>query len=209
MLLTDVIIKNLKPTDKRYKRSDDKGLYLLIHPSGGKYWQMKYRFGGKEKTYSLGVYPEISLKEARNKRDEARRQIQDGIDPSQEKKLAKLKQSINAENSFEAVAREWHKVYSQGWTEKYRKTVIHNLEKDIFPVIGFRPISEIIAPELLSALRKIEDRDALDITKKMRQTCGQVFKFAIATGRAERNIALDLQGALKTRKARHFNRIEE
>ncbi len=107
------------------------------------------------------------------------------------------------------MAREWHEVYSESWTERYKKTVIHNLEKDIFPVIGFRPISQIIAPELLVALRKIEERDALDIAKKMRQTCGQVFKFAVATGRAERNIALDLQGALKTRKAKHFNRIEE
>ncbi len=209
MPLTDIIVKNLKPLDKRFKRSDEKGLYLLIHPNGGKYWQLKYRFGGKEKTLSFGTYPEISLKEARNKRDDARKQIQDGIDPSQEKKLAKLKKSINAENSFESVARQWHKTYSQGWTERYSKTVIKNLEKDIFPIIGFRPIAEISAPELLVALRKIEDRDALDIAKKMRQTCGQVFKFAIATGLAERNIALDLQGALKTRKAKHFNRIEE
>lgn len=208
MPLNNTAIKNLKPSKKPFKKSDEKGLYLLVHPNGGKYWQLKYRFSNKQKTLSFGTYPEISLKEARDKRDEARKQIRDGLDPSHEKKMVKLRQSINAENSFESVARNWHNNQSQSWTQRHADTVIRNLKKDIFKIIGFRPIAQITAPELLLALRKIEDRGALDIAKKMRQTCGQIFKFAIASGLAERNIALDLQGALKTRKAKHFNTIE-
>jgi len=170
---------------------------------------MKYRFDGKEKLLSFGTYPETSLKEARNKRDEARKKIQEGVDPSQEKKLAKITRAINAENSFESVAREWHTKQTSIWSERYCETVLRNLAKDIFPVIGFRPISQITPPELLVALRKIEDRDALDIAKKMRQTCGQVFRYAIATGKTERDITSDLQGALKPIKRRHFNKLDE
>ena len=161
MPLTDIIVKNAKPQKTQYKLSDERGLFLLVLPTGGRYWRMKYRFDGKEKSLSFGTYPETSLKEARNKRDEARKQIQEGIDPSQEKKLAKLTRAINSENSFESVAREWHSKQVEIWTERYCNTVIKNLEKDIFSVIGFRPISQITPPELLAALRKIEARDAL------------------------------------------------
>lgn len=209
MPLNDIKCKALAPKEKSYKASDEKGLYLEVMPNGSKYWRLKYRFAGSEKRLAFGVYPEISLKEARNKRDEARKQIQDGIDPSQEKKLAKLTQAINAANSFEAVAREWHSNQRTIWTERYCNTVLRNLEKDIFPVVGFRPINQIMPPELLAALRKIEDRDALDIAKKMRQTCGQIFRYAISTSKAERDITADLQGALKTRKRKHFNKFEE
>jgi len=209
MPLTDIIAKNAKPQKTQYKLSDERGLFLLVLPSGGRYWRMKYRFDGKEKLLSFGTYPETSLKEARNKRDEARKKIQEGVDPSQEKKLAKITRAINAENSFESVAREWHAKQTSIWSERYCETVLRNLAKDIFPVIGFRPISQITPPELLVALRKIEDRDALDIAKKMRQTCGQVFRYAIATGKAERNITLDLQGALKPIKRKHFNKFDE
>ena len=209
MPLNDIKCKSLVSKDKSYKVSDEKGLYLEVMPSGSKYWRMKYYFGGKENRLAFGVYPEVSLKEARDKRDVARKQIASGLDPSQEKKLAKLTRSINAENSFESVAREWHSNQSEIWTPRYVKALLNNLEKDIFPVIGFRPISQITAPELLVALKKIEARDALDIAKKMRQSCGKVFKYAIATGKAERNIAADLQDALKTRKRKHFNKFEE
>lgn len=208
MTLNIAQIKNLKPKDKSFKKFDEKGLYIEVTTKGSKHWRFKYSFAGKEKRLAMGSYPEISLKEARDKRDEARKQIRDGLDPSHEKKMVKLRQSINAENSFESVARNWHNNQSQSWTQRHADTVIKNLEKDIFKIIGFRPIAQITAPELLLALRKIEDRGALDIAKKMRQTCGQIFKFAIASGLAERNIALDLQGALKTRKAKHFNTIE-
>ena len=209
MPLTDIKCKALQPTQKSYKVSDEKGLYLEIAPSGSKYWRLKYRFGGKEKKLAFGVYPEVSLKEARDKRDAARKQIKDNIDPSQEKKLAKLTQAINTENSFEAVAREWHSKQTEIWTERYCNSVLRNLEKDIFPIIGYRTINQIISAELLVALRKIEDRDALDIAKKMRQTCGQIFRYAISTSKTERDITADLQGALKTRKRKHFNKFEE
>ncbi len=208
MTLNIAQIKNLKPKDKSFKKFDEKGLYIEVTTKGSKHWRFKYSFAGKEKRLTMGSYPEISLKEARDKRDEARKQIRDGLDPSHEKKMVKLRQSIDAENSFETVARNWHNNQSQSWTQRHADTVIKNLEKDIFKIIGFRPIAQITAPELLLALRKIEDRGTLDIAKKMRQTCGQIFKFAIASGLAERNIALDLQGALKTRKAKHFNTIE-
>ncbi len=208
MPLTDIVAKNAKAKDKQYKIFDEKGLFLLIKSSGGKYWQMKYRFAGKEKLLSFGTYPEISLKEARDKRDLARKQIKDNIDPSQEKKLAKLTQAINAENSFESIAREWHLKQAEIWTERYSNSVLRNLEKDILPIIGFRPINQISPPELLVALRKIEERDALDIAKKMRQSCGQIFRYAIATGKAQRDITADLQGALKVRKRKHFNKFE-
>ncbi len=209
MSLTDIIAKNAKPQKAQYKLFDEKGLFLLVIPSGGRYWRMKYRFDGKEKLLAFGTYPETSLKEARNKRDDARKQIEEGLDPSQEKKLAKLTRTINADNSFENVAREWHSNQAEIWTKRYCDSVLRNLERDIFPVIGFRPISQIAAPELLIALKKIQDRDALDIAKKMRQTCGQILRYAIATGRAERNIAIDLQGALKTRKRKHFAKFDE
>ncbi len=209
MALTDIKCKALQSTQKSYKVSDEKGLYLEVAPSGGKYWRLKYRFGGKEKKLAFGVYPEVSLKEARDKRDAARKQIKDNIDPSQEKKLAKLNQAINAKNSFESIAREWHSKQTEIWTQRYCETVLRNLEKDIFPIIGFRPINQIIPAELLVALRKIEERDALDIAKKMRQTCGQIFRYAISTSNAERDITADLQGALKTRKRKHFNKFEE
>ena len=209
MPLTDILTKAAKPKDKAYKLADEKGLFLLVHPNGGKYWQMKYRFGGKEKLLSFGIYPETTLKEARDCRDDARKKIKAGIDPSHEKRLAKLTQAIHSENSFEAVTREWHSKQAEIWTARYCDSVLRNLEKDIFPHIGFRPISQITPPELLAVLRKIETRDALDIAKKMRQTCGQVLRYAIATGRAERDITADLQGALKTRKRQHFKRFEE
>lgn len=209
MPLTDIKVKNAKPTDKQYKLTDGEGMYLLVHPNGGKYWRLKYKFAGKEKTLSIGTYPLISLSEAREKRYQAKKQLAEGIDPSQEKKLVKLTRTINAENSFEVVAREWHANQAATWTGRHSEIVLRNLEKDIFPIIGFRPINQITTPELLSTLRKIEDRDALDIAKKMRQTCGQVFRYAIATGRAERDISSDIRDALKTRKRENFKRIEE
>lgn len=209
MPLTDIICKNAKPEAKSRKISDEKGLYLEIAPSGSKYFRMKYRFDGKEKRLAFGVYPEVSLKEARDKRDEARKLLREGIDPAEKKKLEKLTRHINAENSFENIAREWHENQKRGWKERHANYVLRRLEADIFPALGFRPISEITAPELLAVLKQVEKRGALDIAKRLLQTSGQIFRYAISTGRAERDLSTDLKGALQPRKKGHYNKLPE
>jgi hypothetical protein len=191
MPLTEIKIKNTKPADKQYKLTDSEGMYLLIHPNGGKYWRLKYQFNGKEKTLAFGTYPDISLSEAREKRREAKKQLQQGLDPSHEKKLKKLTQRIDSENNFESIAREWHKKKSGNLTTRHSKYVIRRLEVDIFPFIGFRPISKITAPELLSVVQKIEKRGAIDIAHRALQTSSQIFRYAIATSQqVERNMTL-------------------
>lgn len=209
MTLTDTALRNIKPDSKQYKLADTRGMYLLITPQGGKYWRLKYRYGGKEKTLALGVYPEVSLKEAREKRDKARKLLSEGNDPSQLKKQEKLKQRINSENSFEKVAREWHEHQILGWTGRHARSVIRRLELDLFPTLGSRPIHEITAPQLLAVLRQIEARDAIDIAHRALQTSGQIFRYAIATGKAERDISADLRGALRTRKKENYARLSE
>ncbi len=209
MSLTDIIAKNAKPQKTQFKLFDEKGLFLLITPNGSKYWRMKYRFDGKEKLLSFGTYPETSLKEARNKRDAARKQIQEGFDPSQEKKLAKLTRLINSENSFENVAREWHEKQNQRLTTKHSKTVLKRLETDMFPLLGSRPINQITAPELLVTIQKIEKRGAIDLAHRAMQTAGQILRYAIATGRAQRDISADLRGALTVRKKVNHANLKE
>jgi len=209
MSLTDIIAKNAKPQKTQFKLFDEKGLFLLVTPNGSKYWRMKYRFDGKEKLLSFGTYPETSLKEARNKRDAARKQIQEGCDPSQEKKLAKLTRLINAENSFENVAREWHEKQNQRLTAKHSKTVLKRLETDMFPLLGSRPINQITAPELLVTIQKIEKRGAIDLAHRAMQTVGQILRYAIATGRAQRDISADLRGALTVRKKVNHANLKE
>ncbi|MFC1659708.1 tyrosine-type recombinase/integrase [Pseudomonadota bacterium] len=209
MPLTDISIKAAKPKDKQYKMTDGEGMYLLVHPNGGKYWRLKYRINGKEKCLALGAYPLVSLLEAREKRFNAKKKIADGIDPSQEKKLEKLQRNINSENNFEAIAREWHKKQTERWTERHAGYVLKRLEADIFKEIGYRPIIEITPPELLVAIQKIEKRGAIDVAQRTLQTCGQIFRFAVATGRAERDITTDLKGALTTRKKTNYSRLKE
>lgn len=209
MKLTDKKIKSLKPDAKQKKVSDGKGLYLLVHPNGSKYWKLKYRINKKEKTLSIGVYPEVTLGEARDKAYEARKKIADNVDPSEEKRLKKLTANIDNENSFEAVAREWHKTKALGWTERHGRYVLRRLELDAFPLIGSRAINSITAQELLAVLRVIEKREALDVAKRIKQTCGQVFRYAVATGRAERDVSIDLQGALKVRKKTNYSSLKE
>lgn len=209
MNLNDKLIKNAKSKKKPYKLSDGGGMYLLVEAGGSKYWRLKYRVLGKEKTLALGVYPETSLKEAREKRDEARKQLENGKDPSQEKKLQKLQRHINNSNNFEAVAREWHAKFIVGWTPRHAHYILRRLENDIFKEIGDRPISEITAPELLAVLQKIEKRGALDIAKRALQTCGQIFRYAIQTGRATRDLSVDLKGATATKPKTNFARLEE
>ena len=209
MNLNDKLIKNAKPKEKQYKLADGLGMYLLIETNGSKYWRLKYRINQKEKTLALGTYPETSLKEAREKREEARKQLAEGLDPSQEKKLKKLQRNINNQNNFESIAREWHSKQTERWTPRHASYVIKRLEADIFKYIGDRPIAEITTPELLNVLQKIEKRGAIDIAHRALQTCGQIFRFGIATGVANRDLSSDLKGALTTRKKTNYARLQE
>ena len=209
MPLTDTSCKNAKPSEKPRKLSYYKGLYLEVMPSGSKYWHLKFRFIGKEKRLALGVYPEVSLKDAREKRDVARKLLANNIDPSQAKKEEKRQTILRSENSFEIIAQEWHESRKLGWTPRHAEYVLRRLQADIFPALGSRPIAEITAPELLSVLRVIEKRGALDIAHRALQTCGQIFRYAIATGHAERNPVSDLRGSLKTAKSKHYASLKE
>ncbi|QLJ63874.1 tyrosine-type recombinase/integrase [Serratia marcescens] len=204
MPLTDIKVKSAKPTEKAYKLTDGGGMYLLVKPNGSKYWRLKYRFVGKEKMLSIGVYPDVSLADARQKRDEARKILAAGGDPGEVKKADKLAQKLSTENTFEAIAREWHKQKADRWSLRYRDEIIDTFEKDIFPYLGRRPIAEIKPMELLETLRRLEKRGALEKMRKVRQRCGEVFRYAIVTGRAEYNPAPDLATALATPKKTHF-----
>ncbi|QEL55132.1 tyrosine-type recombinase/integrase [Chromobacterium paludis] len=198
MPLSDAKCKNAKPREdgKRLRLSDEKGMYLEVMPNGAKYWRLKYRFAGKEKRLALGVYPDVTLGDARKKRDEARRLLGEDIDPGIHRKVQKAARAIQAENSFEAVAREWFAKYKPSWVDSHADKIIRRLERDIFPWLGKRPIAEIEAPELLAVLRRIEHRGAIETAHRAMQNCGQVFRYAVATGRAKRNSAADLVGAL-------------
>lgn len=197
MAITDTACKNAKPKEdgKPIKLSDEKGLFLLVN-SSGKYWRLAYRFTQKQKTLALGVYPEVTLKQARDKRDEARRLLAEGIDPGEHRKLIKATKALHADNTFEAVAREWFAKYKPTWTDGHADRIIRRLERDAFPWLGGRPISEIEAPELLANLQRIEQRGAIETAHRAKQNIGQVFQYAIATGRAKRNPAADLTRAL-------------
>jgi len=209
MALTDVKIRSAKPREKPYKLADEKGLFLLIPPNNSKYWRFKYRFAGKEKLLSIGFYPDVTLADARGKRDDARRLLANNVDPGVAKQASKRATRLAAEHSFEAVAREWHVKYSTQWVSNHSEKIIRRFERDLFPWIGSRPIAEITAPELLSALRRIESRGAIDTAHRAHQNCGQVFRYAIATGRAERDLSSDLRGALQpTNKQHHASIID-
>ncbi len=207
MPLTDASIRSAKPKDKTFRLFDSRGLYLEINPAGGKWWRWKYRVGGKEKRLSLGVYPDVSLKLAREKRDAARRQLAKGIDPGHARKAEKLAQA--GAESFETIAREWHAKFSPGWVASHGDRILRRLEKDLFPWLGKRSMLEIKAPELLVVLRRIENRGALETAHRAMQNCGQVFRYAVATGRAERDPTGDLRGALPSPKKKHHVSIIE
>ncbi|MBB5188552.1 integrase [Zhongshania antarctica] len=208
MPLTDAKIKTAKPLDKDYKLSDEKGLFLLVKKSGGKYWRMKYRYSGKEKLLSIGVYPEVSLAQARNERDNARSLLAQDTDPMNHRKAQKAAKLLANANSFEAVSLEWmDKRGAKSVSGDARIKRI--LEKDLFPSIGSQPISDITPPVLLNALRKIEARGAYETTKKAKQTAGQIFRFAVAAGLAERDPSADLKGALKQGKVKHYSALTE
>jgi len=208
MPLTDIKIRNAKPTDKPQKLFDGDGLFLLVVPSGGKWWRFKYRFGGKEKQLSLGTYPEISLIVARRRREDARERVALGIDPGEARKAEK-QAAIAETETFEMVAREWLTKFSPTWDTAHAKRKLQRLERDAFPLLGSRPIKNITPPELLTVLRRIEKRGALATAHTIRSIAGQIFRYAVATGRVERDLSADLKGALPPAKVKHRPAITE
>jgi integrase len=207
MPLTDTALRSAKPREKPFKLFDGGGLHLLVNPAGGKWWRWKYRFGGKAKLLSFGVYPDVSLKAARDKRDAARKQLAAGIDPGAARKAEKVAQA--GAESFEAIAREWHAKFAPGWVASHGDRILRRLEVDVFPWLGKRPIAELEAPDILAALRRIESRGAVETAHRAMQNCGQVFRYAVATGRAKRDPIGDLRGALPPPKEKHHASIIE
>lgn len=201
--VTDRQLRMAKPAEKDYKIFDGAGLYLLVTTTGGKLWRLKYRLDGKEKTLAFGSYPEISLVDAREKRREARSLIAKVIDPREEKERLKSV-AVPSGPTFEEVSREWHQKFKGEWSQVHAQTILDRLEKDVFPYLGNSSIEEMKAPDLLSVLHRIEKRGALDTAHRVRHHCKAVFTYAIATGRAERNIAQDLQGALPPARFNHY-----
>lgn len=210
MKLTDTAARKAKPEAKPFKMADGGGMYLEVMPNGSKYWRLKYRFGGKEKRLALGVYPDTSLADARGRRDEARKLLANGSDPSTVKQAQKRQAKISAANSFEAIAREFHTMKSPMWTPHHSTDWINTLEREVFPKFGHRPIIEIEAPDVLDILRAVEARSAFEVRERVLQRVRAVFAFAIACGKARHNPAAELKGALAPRpKVQHFAALSE
>lgn len=209
MPLSDTAIRQAKPKDKPYKLADEKGLYAFIQPTGSKLWRFDYRLDDKRKTLALGVYPDVPLKEARQKRDGARKLVAEGIDPGDVKRATKTARKGASADSFEVIAREWHAGQVKTWSEGHGKQTLSLLELNVFPWLGKRPIAEIKAPELLAVLRRIESRGMGETTRRTKGVCGQVFRYAVATGRAERDPSGDLKGALHPVKEKHYAAITD
>lgn len=197
MSLRDIQVRNAKPKAKPYKLFDGGGLYLEVTPSGGKAWRYKYRFAGKERRLSFGLYPDVTLADARERHAAARKALSAGQDPGEIKRESKRQAILRSANTFEMVAREWHQSRLHTWTPKHGAKLLKRLVADAFPKLGHRPVAEINAAELLAVVKKVEGRGALDVAHRLLQNCGQVFTYAIVTQRAERNPASDLRGALK------------
>lgn len=209
MALSDTAIRTAKPTDKPYKLSDEKGLFLLITVNGAKYWRLKYRFNGKEKLLSFGTYPDTGLKDARERREAARKLLANGIDPGENRKVQKAAKLERAENSFEVIAREWFAKYRDTWAPSHSDKIITRLENDVFPWIGGKPVTDITAPVVLDVLRRIEGRGTLDTAHRAKGNISQVMRYAIATGKAERDPCPDLRGALPPAKESNFASITD
>lgn len=209
MALSDITIRNVKPEAKPVRIFDGGGLYLEVTPSGGKLWRLKYRFGGKEKLLALGKYPEVGLKDARERRDDARKLLANEVDPAENRKQQKAAKAERAANSFEVVAREWIAKNTPTWAATHTSKIVRRLEMYVFPWLGGKPIAEITAPELLSMARRIEGKGAIETAHRALQNCGQVFRYAVATGRAERDPTGDLRGALQSVKSSHMAAITE
>lgn len=208
MPLSDVVVRNAKPSEKPRKLADEKGLYLLVKDAG-KYWRMDYRFDGKRKTLALGIYPDTSLAKAREKRDAARKLLADEVDPGENKKAQKIARHEAAGNSLEVIAREWLARQNVKWSEAQAKKVAGIFTNNVFPWLGSRPIAAITPPELLTALRRMEDRGAFETARRALQYCGMVWRYAVATGRAPRDLAADLKGALSPVVTKHHASIIE
>jgi len=208
-VLTDTTVRNAKPRTKPFRLFDSGGMYLEISPTGGKWWRLKYRYLGKEKRLSLGVYPNVSLKVGRERRDEARKLLAEGIDPSQHRQAIRSAKVERAANSFEVVAREWLGKYSSAWATSHADRILRRLEIHVFPQIGARPIADIDALELLAVIRKIENRGVMETAHRTLAACGQIFRYAVATRRAERDPSQDLRGALAPVKGEHFAAVTD
>jgi len=209
MTLTSTAIRNANPGKKPVKLFDGGGLFLLVNPNGSRWWRLKYRFDRKEKLLSLGVYPDVGLKDARERRDEARKLIAAGIDPGAARKAQKATRLDRAANSVETVAKEWFEKFAANWAPTYSSKVIARFEKDIYPWIGDRPIAEIAPREVLEVLRRIEKRGALETAHRALSECSQLFRYAVATGRADSDPTRDLKGALATPAVRHMASITD
>jgi integrase len=201
--LSDAKVRNAKPRTKPYKLTDGEGLFLVIMPSGSKYWRLRYFIADKEKALALGVYPEVTLADARDRRAQARKVLAAGSDPGEEKKEAKRLVAFKSANTFETVAREWLEKRKHAWAPITTEVKLGRLERHVLPKLGKRPIADITPPEVLAMLRVVEDKGTLDTARRAMQLCGQIFMYAIATGRAERNPVPDLRGALKTPVVKH------
>ena len=204
MPLTDIAIRRAQPSKKSRKMFDGRGLYLEVSPRGGKWWRLKYHFWGKDKRISLGVYPDVSLKEARRRCEDARRLLAGGIDPSAHRQALKTAKAQRDSNTFEAVAREWFTKQAPSWAPSHSSLIMSRLQRNIFPWLGGKPIADINASQLLEVVRRIEQRGVLETAHRVLQNCGQVFRYAVATGRAERDLSADLRGALSPVKKKHF-----
>jgi integrase len=212
MPLTDATCKNARcPDDKaRVRYADSGGLYLEALPAGGKHWRWKYRFGGKEKRLAIGTYPRVTLAQARQARDVARKKLLEGLDPVQAKFDARLAMRLRLETNFEAVARSWFEHWKGPRSPRHSEYVMRRLEADVFPALGRKPITDITAPQLLAMAKAIESRGALDIAKRALQTCGQVLRYAVAHGILERNPAADVKpgDALKARRKTNYAHLD-
>ena len=206
--LTDIQVKNAKPKAKPYTLADGGGMYLEVAPTGSKIWRMAYRQpNGKNTRMTFGAYPEVTLLDARQKRMDAKKQKAAGTDPAQAKRIEKISKATASANTFEAVAREWHANKLDSWQERTATNILHRLEVDVFPLIGRHPIAEIKAPVILDVLRQIEKRGALDMAKRQGQVCGQIFRYAIASGKADNDPVPSLRGALKPSASGHHAAI--
>lgn len=203
-MLTIKAIDSAKPKDKPYKLPDFESLYLYITPSGTKSWRYDYQFNGKRKTLTIGKYPYISLSEARNEKELARQLLAHGKDPSFERKKSALLANVESDNTFKSIASEWHSSKKSTWSKKYANEIISIFERDIYPFIGNEPINKIKPLEMLTVLKAIENRGALEIAKKARMRCGEVFRYAIITGRAEVNPTAELSSAMAKTQSKNF-----
>ena len=207
--LNDAIIKNTKPSDKTITLKDGGGLFLYVEPNHSKRWRYRYQFDGKWCLLSLGIYPDVKLKQARLERDRLKELINQGINPSAQRKAEKVTPEGYHPNCFEMVAREWHNEYQSTWNKSHSERIIRRLEKDIFPWLGKKNIADITAPELLTVIRRIKDRGVLETAHRALGNCGQVFRYGVQTGKCLRDITYDLRGALPQPTTKHMASLTE